>query len=902
MIAPASAPGRQKRRSAARLEFFADRCKAMVIRHVARGALGALFLLLGTLREARLHAEPPRDEELRQAIQDLGHERFAVRQRALKLLEAAGERAEPLLRAAARSDVPEIERQARMLLERLIFRIAPDTPPPIADRLIRFHQERDRSAQQAQILRELLELGDSAHDHVLRLLDASSVDQRRWILDEFSRDNWRILASLVARGHDEIALDLMNEALEAQLLSITPHFVFAVAQRGQLDVWVSDFQKRLDRGGLAFDARVLTSLALHRGDLDRALNAARRANDPLLLRHVWIETEQWSELADSTAVRSLAPSTIGDWGLRLTALQRLGRQDEWTQELTLLDGVSFEPRGRGRPSRTSWNLAKILLLNEQTARALALLSKLGESRALVELKAARGDVREAWQLSEAAAQAEQGGRIATRLAHVEFLFRLGLKEQARTWLERLNTQRGEVPEPLWLESKIAWLIRLGMREEAKRLVCAASESSETRLGTLLAALEPRLGPDADICFRLLSQVDPESGLEQRLDRLHDLATERAERNDLERLVRQRVPITEVNGVKQYEAVARLVARWGLVQTAMDLLRDPAWHEAPAEALIWLGDTLFDHRHWAEAAAAYQRAWQRERTAPLPLFLYADATSRLNPQHPDVASRIQRSHRVPMGNLALRQSFYTSLRSRGFAGDALEELQTCYKLRDFGASSIIEMTDELARHHVRMGKPEEAVSLIQKNVLRIMPPSRGYVRYEAYLHLPATLRLLRAWALYRQGDGTAAQKEADLAESLSPLLTEIPWRLVPVLRQRGEHAAAERMLERFDERWQRIVEDFPDYAEAHHQRARLDLFLRQQAERALASARRAVELDPLNPTYHETLAEVLFQTGQPREALATILRCRRLPKADWHRCRRILDRYERGESALPILDE
>lgn len=874
----------------------------MVTRHVRRGVLGALLLVFGAWADSRLRADPPNDEELRRAIQDLGHERFAVRQRAFKLLEAAGDRAEPLLRAAARSDVPEIERQARLLLERLIFRITPETPPEIAQRLIRFHQAAGRSAHQAQVLRELLELGDSAHEQVLRLLDASAVDQRRWILDELSRDDWRILSALVARGHDDIALELMNEALEAQLTSVIPHFASAVTQRGQLDLWLADFQKRLDRRSLTFDARVLTSLALHRGDAERARDAARRANDAALLRQLLIETDQWSELAEAIAVRSLAPSTMGDWGLRLAALRQLSRQDDWTQELALIDDVRFEPRGRGRPARTNWNLAKILLLNEQTERALEFLSKSGESRALVELKAARGDVREALQLSEAAAHAEQGGRLAARVAHVDFLFRLGLIEQARTWVERLNTHRGEVPESLWLESKIAWLIRLGMREEARRVVLAASESPETRLGALLAALEPRLGADADICWRLLAQLDPENSTEQRLDRLHDIASGRSDLKELERLVRQRVPVTELNGVKQYEAVARLVARWGLVQAARDLLNDPAWEEAPAEAVVWLGDTLADHRLWAEAAAAYRRAWQRERTAPLPLYLHADAIRRLNPQHPEILAWIQRSHRIPLGNLGVRQAFYTALRSRGFADDAFEELRTCYRLRDAGTSSIIEVSDELARQQVRRGKPEEAAALIQRNILRVMPPSRGYVRYEAYLHMPAMFRLLRALTFYQQGDATAAQKEAELAESLSPLLGEIPWRLVPVLRQRGDEAAAERMLGRFSERWQRIIADFPDHAEAHHQLARLDLFVRQQAERALESARKAVELDPLNPAYMETLAEVQYQTGKPQEAVATMQRCRHLPKADGPRCRRILDHYERGESARRILEE
>ena len=74
-----------------------------------------IFVAAAMLVAAPAFAQPakPTDEQIRQAVTDLGDERFAVRQRALKLLISAGDTAEKPLREAANSRDPEVERQAR---------------------------------------------------------------------------------------------------------------------------------------------------------------------------------------------------------------------------------------------------------------------------------------------------------------------------------------------------------------------------------------------------------------------------------------------------------------------------------------------------------------------------------------------------------------------------------------------------------------------------------------------------------------------------------------------------------------------------------------------------------------------------------------------------------------------
>ena len=94
-------------------------------------AIPVLLLLAGAGIAAPPNKSPtesPTDDEIRQAVERLGHEKFSERERATKLLWSAGPAAEKALRAVADSTDPEVKRRARLLLDRIAFRIEPDAP------------------------------------------------------------------------------------------------------------------------------------------------------------------------------------------------------------------------------------------------------------------------------------------------------------------------------------------------------------------------------------------------------------------------------------------------------------------------------------------------------------------------------------------------------------------------------------------------------------------------------------------------------------------------------------------------------------------------------------------------------------------------------------------------------
>src|SRR5262249_47537509 len=143
--------------------------------HLVSYAIVALVILL-LVSVRGVADEPPKEkppsvEQIREAVKQLGDERFAVRQKAMKLLWAAGPAAEKELREAANSGDPEVARQARTLLERIAYRIEPGTPPEVVTLVQRFRNAQGVTSEQSQVVREMLGLGTKAHVYLLRLLE-----------------------------------------------------------------------------------------------------------------------------------------------------------------------------------------------------------------------------------------------------------------------------------------------------------------------------------------------------------------------------------------------------------------------------------------------------------------------------------------------------------------------------------------------------------------------------------------------------------------------------------------------------------------------------------------------------------------------------------------------------------
>src|SRR5438876_7460922 len=123
---------------------------------MVRGFLLLVGFLFGCLT-ATTAAAPPSREAIAQAIQQLGDQRFTVREKASAFLKAAGRAAEPALRAAVQSHDLEVARRAQVILDDFNWGLYPDTPLPLAELIHRYRGGDEKERQ--RVLDELLAKG-----------------------------------------------------------------------------------------------------------------------------------------------------------------------------------------------------------------------------------------------------------------------------------------------------------------------------------------------------------------------------------------------------------------------------------------------------------------------------------------------------------------------------------------------------------------------------------------------------------------------------------------------------------------------------------------------------------------------------------------------------------------------
>ena len=854
---------------------------------------GTLALLLAFVAPAL--AAPPSETELRQAVQELGSDNFAKREKAMRLLWAAGPAAEPFLKESLNSSDPEVARRVRVLMDRIIYRIDPGTPPEVVSLVDRYRK--GTAEEQVAVLREMLRLGGKAHTYVVRMFHAVDAQRRRVILDQFAFDDWKVLAPMMVEGQAAVAEEIINLAVAAQIDSIIPHYAMYYANSPKLGEKIAGLRTELERGNNPFMAQLLVRLYRVKNDHDGMLWAAQHGDHPDTIRILLQERGQWNEILDKYP----PPATAGlsqITGLGYTAAyQRLaGRHKDFEETLKKIEEYTASPQPR-KDSRP-WYAAKALLINEQPARALAILTAHDQHALAADFLMAHGKFREALERSEKMAKGETGTRYAERSAHIQLLQRVGQIGKAKEWLAQLQKDMGQSADPAWLERQIMLEAKLGLNAEAlKHLQERIDLNDSSYLGPAFSYVFPELAMRAETLYRLFRLKNRGRTTADLLQMVQVVEERKHKPNELADALKTAEPSSTWLPTQSmsyaYENLASLVELFDMGDVAKALLAAPAWSRAPAMALTMLADTLAAAEQWEAAAAAYRRIWEADRSNPLTYFLHGWALAKSGKEAEGKAT-MERSHRMSLGSDATRQWFYAALMERGFLDDAAMELEARRMLlpRDSYYYSVLQ--HDSSRAAAASGRFMDAASLSERNLLRALTMNMGARSPNAYLRAVANIHAMRARALVDQGKFDEAFKEIDKAQEIHPVFLDLPIMLVAALEKKGQKEKADEIYHRIERALLDVCRDYPDFADAHNQVAWLAVRCRRNLDAALKHSLRAVELAPHTAAYADTLAEVYFQKGERGKSIELIKKCLKMPSANVGFYRLQLQRFTSGD--------
>jgi tetratricopeptide (TPR) repeat protein len=294
-----------------------------------------------------------------------------------------------------------------------------------------------------------------------------------------------------------------------------------------------------------------------------------------------------------------------------------------------------------------------------------------------------------------------------------------------------------------------------------------------------------------------------------------------------------------------------------------------------------------------ATTLYQVAAQEQPDRALPLYLEGLARLQVG-QAERGQALIEQATYMPLAQSAARAKLAYGLSLRHHDEQALRQWRLLWRHAPpdspYRINIAARMAEDKARHDKDYPAAVKTLEVSQLHLLRndISVSDTSYT-------VAARIAIARYQILdaIKAKDMQSAREHIRRAQSILPL--EIEWVIeVHNTLLSGEHAALGQRV--FDETFQALrarCEQVPRFAEIHNEAAWLAARCRKELATGEALARRALALEPDNPAYLDTLAEILFQQHKREQAVSLIQRCIKLePKMRYFK--RQLERFQKGD--------
>jgi tetratricopeptide (TPR) repeat protein len=317
----------------------------------------------------------------------------------------------------------------------------------------------------------------------------------------------------------------------------------------------------------------------------------------------------------------------------------------------------------------------------------------------------------------------------------------------------------------------------------------------------------------------------------------------------------------------------------LVDTCRALGRDDLeegylekWAAAGGDARAWLrlGDVAARRERWKEAAQRYQRAWDKDHSNALALYLRGDALVRAG-EEKEGRRWMAVAELLPLGSEENRGNFALLLARRGLDDAAGRQWEALGRLCLISSPYEAYAARGCAEKAAAAKDYFKAADYYRKEALHNLWQSDD-LETEAALWLTMAEHRCRARGLGVAGRLDEMRKEVTAVLDMDAGNIELAIDLVPALTKRGRKQEADELFARIYAVLDAACKDFPQSGWLHNNTAWLAVRCRRDLDAALAHARKAVELDPDDSGHVDTLAEVHFQRGDRDKAIELMKKC------------------------------
>jgi tetratricopeptide (TPR) repeat protein len=423
-------------------------------------------------------------------------------------------------------------------------------------------------------------------------------------------------------------------------------------------------------------------------------------------------------------------------------------------------------------------------------------------------------------------------------------------------------------------------VRQGRRNAALRRG-ATLLSMESRAAGVASELFGQRGPSALQWWQLLRERSPEDDPAKTLIRLQAMF-DPAQDWPLPGETLEQLAAQAADGVPALESSKQFPRIWAIVELAVqrqekklarayleqaEALTGTTTNGTPAQ---WIGDLLAEEKDWSAAAAAYGRAWQRDKSLAIPLYMQGHALMQAGEKAE--GERLMRlASLLPLADPLRRHQFAEGLAQRGMKDQAVQQRELVVR---FGAAGTWAGNDDwhfrdaarLLGDHVETTDAARAAVLWQRVMYGVIRSNSHYWERADYAKMFSVIHKVRARSLLATGKADDGIEELNLAVAARPGDLSLVEQLMPDLISVGRKDAAEKLFADAFTAYEEICRDFPQSAKHHNELAWLAARTDRRLDDALAHAEEAVRIRPEALNYVDTLAEVHFRRGDRNKAI------------------------------------
>ena len=589
------------------------------------------------------------------------------------------------------------------------------------------------------------------------------------------------------------------------------------------------------------------------------------------------------------AIGSTSSETLGF----LATWQRLAGEEEHFKET--LAKIRELQKAQPELVASHWPIAKVLFLNDQPREAIDLFIHNKDYLGAFDLLYGQSRFQEAFALLKQARENPPTDPGELELHAVRALNLLGETNPVAGIVaqfdERTKPADGPVDRKTALERIL--LQRTGGLEDQALDASAkllANQTEEPARHEVWRALFDAREPEAAAWWKLFRQKNPPEEIRKTLDRIAQVLRGGLTTQEIAALTREAESTSEKLGAAEqanlWQALGIAVWRTGHMDAALGWFRKAAQITDTTENWLVVAGLLTRQKQWKEAAERWQQIWEKDKTRPESLYLEGWALVQNGAKDAGQAkmhqARLLLLVNEDMPNEEAQSRFAEILQTQGLREAALREFTVLVRTSTWAAQLDANLWKQLTDAAIEKRDFATAIRRTQGFLFSCLHAEVSFTESLAYLHVPSLLHSQRACAALGAGHPDEAKREMLLALDAVPDNVEAVIMVTPEFEKCGRKQDADEIFNRIFALHEKICSEFPRSAKHHNNLAWLASRLGRNLDKALTHAQRAVELEPENHGYLDTLADVWFRKGEKAKAVALMKKCLELePHNDFY---------------------